>query len=200
MIAAVILAAGASSRMGTIKALLPLHGETLLSRIVRLVRTAGAERIVVVLGPPHGEQIAAALPAGVTVAWNPDPSRGMLSSVQAALPGLLSPSEPGRGALLWPVDIPLVALASVQQLLCADLTQLAAPYHGDRGGHPLWLPAALYPEVLALPATATLRALRERHPLTRVAVADPGVLRDLDTPSDYAQALSESGVPGAAAR
>ena len=200
MIAAVILAAGASSRMGTIKALLPLHGETLLSRIVRLGRAAGAERLVVVLGPPHGERIAAALPPGVTVAWNPDPSRGMLSSVQAALPGLFGPAEQGRGALLWPVDVPLVALASVQRLLAADPTQLAAPCHGERGGHPLWLPAALFPEVLALPATASLRTLRARHPLTRVAVDDPGVLRDLDTPEDYSRALSEAPEPEALVR
>ncbi len=191
MIAAVILAAGASSRMGAVKALLPIAGETLLGRIIRLCHAAGVARTVVVLGPPHGEKIAATLPPGIAAAWNPDPGRGMLSSVQAALPGLFTPQENGRGTLLWPVDVPLVALHTVKQLLAGDLTQLTAPCYGDRGGHPLWLPAALFPAVLALAATDTLRTLRQQHPLLRVAVDDPGVLRDLDTPLDYRQALAE---------
>lgn len=197
MIAAVILAAGASSRMGAVKALLPLAGESLLARIIRLARAAGVARIVPVLGPPHGETIAAALPAGVRAVWNPDPDRGMLSSVQAALPGLFAPDEDGRGALLWPVDVPQVKLDSVQRLLAADLTQLTVPSCGERGGHPLWLPAALFPEVLALAATDSLRTLRQRHTLVRVAVEDPGVLRDLDTPSDYSRALADLANPAA---
>lgn len=194
MLAAVILAAGASSRMGAVKALLPIdpiNGETLLGRIIRLCQAAGAARTVVVLGPPHGEKIAAALPPGVAAAWNPEPSRGMLSSVQAALPELFAPQESGRGTLLWPVDVPLVKLATVKQLLAGDLRQLTAPSYDDRGGHPLWLPAALFPAVLALAATDTLRTLRQQYPLLRVAVDDPGVLRDLDTPLDYSQALAE---------
>lgn len=188
MIAAVILAAGASSRMGAVKALLRMDGETLLARILRLAGASGAERLVVALGPPHGEQLAATLPPGVEVAWNDDPSRGMLSSVQAALRRLAA--APGCGTLLWPVDVPLVAAATLQQLLAADLNQLVVPCHDGRGGHPLWLPAALYGEALALPATASLRTLRDRHPPLRLAVQDPGILRDLDTPADFAQALA----------
>ena len=191
MIAAVILAAGASSRMGAIKALLELDGETLLGRVARLARAGGAETIVVVLGPPHGERIRAALPAGAQVAWNPDPSRGMLSSVQAALPALPGPASPGSGALIWPVDVPLVAALSLQQLLCGDRTRLAAPCHGERGGHPLWLPASLFAEVLALAPTSSLRELRQHHPLLRVPVDDPGVLRDLDTRAEFALAVAE---------
>lgn len=190
MIAAVILAAGASSRMSAVKALLPLDGETLVARILRLCQAAGAARTVVVLGPPHGEPIAAALPPEVATVWNPDPSRGMLSSVQVALPGLFTPHDNGRGTLLWPVDVPLVAIDSVKRLLAGDLTQLTAPCYGERGGHPLWLPAVLFPAVLALAATDTLRSLRQHHPLVRVPVDDPGVLRDLDTPWDYYQALA----------
>ena len=191
MITAVILAAGASSRMGTVKALLPLEGETLLARILRLARAGGAERLLVALGPPHGARLAATLPPGpgIEVAWNEDPSRGMLSSVQAALRVLAA--APGRGALLWPVDVPLVTAATVQQLLAGDLSQLTAPCYDGRGGHPLWLPAALYPAVLALPTSASLRTLRQSHPLRRIPVEDPGVLRDLDTPADFERALAE---------
>ena len=191
MIAAVILAAGASSRMGAIKALLALDGETLVARVVRLAREGGAEEVIAVLGPPHGERIAAALPAGLTVAWNSDPSRGMLSSVQAALPGLLGLPRPATGALIWPVDVPLVAPLTVQRLLAAELTRLTAPCYQDRGGHPLWLPAALFAEVLALAPTASLRQLRQKHPMVRLPVDDPGVLRDLDTPAEFARALAE---------
>ncbi|HRI51267.1 MAG TPA: nucleotidyltransferase family protein [Pseudomonadota bacterium] len=191
MIAAVILAAGASSRMGAVKALLKIDGETLLARILRLARASGAQRLIATLGPPHGEQLAATLSSGVEVAWNDDPSRGMLSSVQAALRVLAE--APGRGALLWPVDVPLVTEATVQRLISGDLSRLTAPCYEGRGGHPLWLPAALHQEVLALPASASLRTLRESHPLLRIPVEDPGVLRDLDTPSDFARALAELG-------
>jgi molybdenum cofactor cytidylyltransferase len=83
--------------------------------------------------------------------------------------------------------------ATVQQLLSGDLSQLTAPCYDGRGGHPLWMPATLYREVLALPASASLRTLRERHPLQRIPVEDPGVLRDLDTPADFARALAELG-------
>lgn len=194
---AVVLAAGASRRMGSPKALLDLHGVPLLTRIVRTAAGAGAAPIVVAIAPPHGEAVRAALAPVLPVAWavNPAPERGMLSSVQAALPvlvGLLDPAgAPLDGALIWPVDVPLVAPATAAALLSAAHAapgRLVVPTHGDRGGHPLWLPQALFAEALALGPDRGLRALRDRHPAIRLPVPDPEILRDLDTPEDLARA------------
>src|SRR5690242_19865570 len=104
-IAAIILAAGASSRMGSPKALVELDGATYLTRIVNTARAAGAGSIVVVIGPPDAEKIKARLPTGVGTAWNHDPSRGMITSVQAAIQNLPTQTT---AMLIWPVDHPLV--------------------------------------------------------------------------------------------
>src|SRR6185312_2807795 len=88
-VAAVVLAAGASTRMGEPKALLRIgDGSSYVEAIAATARAGGCDEIVVVLGPPHGDtiraQLASAPPSpSATIAWNPDPSRGMLSSVHA---------------------------------------------------------------------------------------------------------------------
>lgn len=193
-IAALVLAAGASTRMGTAapKALAEVAGASMLGRVLATLAEVGVEPMVV-LGPPHGEQIRAALPDSQRTAWNPRPELGMLSSVQVGLRALATGAV--RGALIWPVDVPMVQTATVLRLLeaaqadeAAGGPRLVVPSHADRGGHPLWLPAALFAEALELPADSTLRCLRERHPVLRLAVEDPAVLRDLDTPADLAAA------------
>lgn len=188
MIAALILAAGASERMGSPKALLRIGGATLLERIAQTATAAGAGELVATVGPPHGheirEQLGPKLPA-VRWAWNAQPELGMLSSVQAGLPLI---SEAACGALIWPVDIPFVSADSVQRLLAAELAQPAVLVCGGRGGHPLWLPRSLFAAALALPVELGLWALRDAHPPQRVEVNDLEVLRDLDTPEDVQRA------------
>jgi molybdenum cofactor cytidylyltransferase len=187
----VVLAAGASQRMGMSKALLMVGGQTLLERVAQTARAAGSSELVVAIGPPHGQAVHqrfATLP--VKWAWNAQPELGMLSSVQVALPLL-----PGatRGALIWPVDVPFVAVATVQRLLACDLEQPAVLVSGGRGGHPLWLPRQLFGAALDLQAQQGLRALRTAHPPQRIEVEDEEVLRDLDTPEDVERARSYWG-------
>lgn len=196
-VAALVLAAGASTRMGpgAPKALAEVAGASMLERVLTTLAEAGVEPVVV-LGPPHGERIRAALREAHRTAWNPRPELGMLSSVQVGLRALTWGAV--RGALIWPVDVPLVKTATVRQLLEAahaepDGPRLVLPSYAERGGHPLWLPSALFAEALELPAGSTLRTLRERHPVLRVAVADPAVLRDVDTPADLAAAREAAG-------
>lgn len=186
MIAALILAAGASQRMGHAKALLHVGGASLLTRVVDTARAAGAEGIVAVIAPPHGDRIVAQH-AALPVIWaeNPTPERGMLSSVQAGLPHLPAAAV---GALVWPVDIPFVDVQTVRTLLGGDLTQPAVLTCDGRGGHPLWLPRRLFDAALALSPEVGLRALRQEHPPLRIAVDDAEILRDLDTAQDLAAA------------
>jgi CTP:molybdopterin cytidylyltransferase MocA len=211
--------------MGTPKALLPVPGqgagETFLERIVRLTGEAGVTEVVVAVGPPHGLAIrqanehlvrssarSSASPstrssAGtgplqtVSFAENPDPARGMLTSVQAAVRALPAEAE---GTLVWPVDTPFVQnltvfsiLALAQKFDGGGHGDLVIPTHNGRGGHPIWVGRRLFQELLALPAEAGLRQLRVNHPqfVHFLDVADAGILRDLDTPADLWQALRD---------
>lgn len=186
---ALLLCAGESTRMGQPKALCRLAGETLLGRILASLRAVGIESPRVILGAPHGSEIVAWLASrGLTapqLVWNPEPSDGMLSSIQCGLRALPSSVV---GTLLWPVDLPLVAVSTVRCLLQADAERLVIPTFGARGGHPVWLPQSRFAEVLALPRRASLRELSKRQPPLRLPVDDPEVLEDLDTPEALAQA------------
>ena len=186
MIAAVVLAAGASARMGEPKALLERpDGRRYVEAIAATGREAGCDEIVVVLGPPHGERIRAALPPAAKVAWNPDPARGMLSSVQVGIAAL---SHAVTAALIWPVDIPFVAAATVRTLVMHAGT-IVVPVHNNRGGHPLFVARACFAEIAALDPARGLKALLDAHraEVVRLPVDDPGVLVDVDTPEDYAR-------------
>lgn len=186
MIACVILAAGRSSRMGDgpPKALLSDGaGRTFLGRIAATARAGGAASVLCVVGPPHGETIRRALPAGVAAAWNAQPDRGMLSSVQAGLGQLPAGAA---AALIWPVDVPLVRAETVQRLIAAGRGRIALPAVKGKGGHPLYLPRARFAEVLSLDPARGLKALLDARAaeVLRLAVDDPGVLHDVDTPAD----------------
>jgi molybdenum cofactor cytidylyltransferase len=182
MITAVVLAAGASTRMGEPKALLRTpDGRRYVEAIADTARAGGCDDVVVVLGPPHGETIRAALPS-LAVAWNEHPERGMLSSVQAGVQALAG------DALIWPVDIPFVAAATVRTLVMHGGT-IVVPVHNGRGGHPLRLAHAHFAEVMTLDPARGLKALLDAHAadVTRLAVDDAAVLVDVDTPDDYAR-------------
>ena len=185
MTTAVVLAAGASTRMGEPKALLRTRdGRRYVEAIADGARTGGCDAVVVVLGPPHGERIRAALP-GWTVAWTERPERGMLSSVQAGLGAI---GGDAGDALIWPVDIPFVEPATVRALVMHGGT-IVVPVHNGRGGHPLRVARAHFAEIAALDPARGLKALLEAHAaeVVRLPVADPGVLVDVDTPDDYAR-------------
>jgi molybdenum cofactor cytidylyltransferase len=194
-ITAVILAAGASRRMGSPKALLELQGETYLARIVRTARAAGVPNILVVAGPPHGERVRARLPVGAAVIWNPNPDRGMFSSVQAGVAGL---PRGTLSALIWPVDQPLVREDTVRRVLTAQPGRIVIPRHHGQGGHPVRIPMACFGPLLGLPAEATLKDLIDRQAALRVDVDvdDRWVVQDVDTPEEAQAAAEEVSGPG----
>ncbi|MBN2575226.1 MAG: nucleotidyltransferase family protein [Deltaproteobacteria bacterium] len=188
---AVVLAAGAGKRMDNRAkaALLLPDGRTFLAAVAASARAGGCREVVVVVGPPHAlETKTAAQAAGVTkIAENPDPERGMASSLAVAL-ARLDPHEVDV-ALVWPVDHALVRAGTVEALLRAsgrDLIVVPTDASG-RGGHPTAFGASLWPElrnaaVLPDGARAVVRADRTR--VVRVPVSDPGVFFDVDTPDD----------------
>jgi molybdenum cofactor cytidylyltransferase len=192
-LAAVILAAGAGSRLGGVaKALLPQAPGTFLSRIAATAREAGLAHGVVVVGPPFGDAVAEhARTLGLEVVNNPDPARGMASSVALGFAALARAARADdiTGAWLWPVDHPHVRAATLAMLAAAADPRIAVqPRFAGRGGHPPLVGRALWP-ALAACGEAGARAVLAPH-LTAIAVDDPGVLRDVDTPEDLAGACA----------
>ncbi len=122
MLAAVILAAGESRRMGKPKALLSLQGQTFVERLIQATRHPRVGRTLVVLGA-DAETIRAKLPAVETasIVVNPDWRMGQLSSIHAAirsLPAVAGPStEKTEGLILCPVDHPLISANLIAQLI-----------------------------------------------------------------------------------
>jgi CTP:molybdopterin cytidylyltransferase MocA len=197
MIYAVILAAGSSTRMdGKPKALLrDSQNQTYLSRIAVHAREGGVGGVLVVVGPPHGDAVKKALPPGVAAAVNPRPDRGMLSSVQSGINAV----PPGcTGVLVWPVDVPFVKATTVRAVVNVPGAKLVVPTHQGKGGHPLRIPRQLFAEVMALDGEGGLKALLDARPgsVERLVVDDAGVVIDVDTPADAAEAEARAaGTP-----
>lgn len=179
----IVPAAGAAERFGGDKLLADVDGMPLIERTVRALRDGGVEEIVVVVGPDDHAIAALGLPA--RIAENPDPSRGMLSSLQAGLA-----AGEGDPLVIVPGDMPYVAPATVRALLreYARRRAIVSPRYRGKRGHPVLLPASLRGEILAEDPRATLHDVIARHVHSRVDVDvdDPGTVRDVDTRADLA--------------
>ena len=185
----IILAAGRGERLGGVaKALLDAGGRSFLAAVVAGVRAAGLRPVVVTGGPFASEVAAAARALEATVVVNPDIDRGMASSIAA---GLTVSAADDAGALLWPVDHPLVRPDTVATILeQATAADIVVPTLEGRGGHPVWF-GRLHFAALGDPglgARGGARALLAENPrVIRVNCSDPGVRYDIDTPPDYAK-------------
>jgi len=187
VIAGIILAAGASSRMGTPKALLDYRGETFVGRLIRVLG-ACSHPVIVVLGY-HADVIRQQIPATANIAINPDPSRGQLSSLQTGLAEL--PAE-ADGFAFIPVDSPAVAEDTVATLARAfehrkPSTLFVIPRQSGKRGHPVFATRSVAAELLALPSTAEAREVVHAHVdrTEYVDVDDSGIFTDVDDPEAY---------------
>jgi CTP:molybdopterin cytidylyltransferase MocA len=187
VIAGIILAAGASSRMGTPKALLDYRGETFVGRLVRVLGTS-CKPVIVVLGY-HADALRKQIPPAATIVINPDPSRGQLSSLQTALETL--PQE-ADGFAFIPVDSPAVSEATVATLAQAfehrkPATLFVIPRQSGKRGHPVVATRAIANQFLTLPPTAEAREVVHAHVdrTEYVDVDDAGIFTDVDDPEAY---------------
>ena len=183
-LSAVVLAAGHSSRMGSLKPLLDLGGRTLLARAVSAFTSIGVEDVIVVTGYRGDEVAAAAEDLGARPVANPRYDAGMYTSVQAGVAAV----ERGRRLFLLPVDCPLVRPETVGRLARAGAAgaEVVLPVHGGIPGHPPLLAPELRDAILAAEPPGGLRELLTGRPAPalRVDVDDPGVLHDADTAAD----------------
>lgn len=175
--------------MGAPKALLEYRGRTFLDRAVALL-APHCTQVVVVLGH-HAAAIRArtSLPPNACFVENPDPDRGMLSSLQAGLRAL----DPVEAVLFTPVDLPAISPEVVGALVREFEGHLVAiPRHRGRNGHPVLCAAALILEFLDLPETARPSDVIHNHSerTIYIDVDDPGVVADIDRPEDYQRLLA----------
>ena len=191
MIPAIVLAAGKSSRMGRSKAALPLAGgDTFITRIVRTLKNASVEDVVVVVGHDAKAVVDAFAASDLEARFveNPDYEQGQLSSLLA---GLSVVDRPGVvAALLTLVDVPLVGSATVRAVVeryQATRAPIVRPVRGSQHGHPVLIDRSLFDAIRradpAIGAKAVIRA--NVSAAGDVAVEDDGAFVDADTPDDY---------------
>lgn len=191
--AGIVLAAGASHRMGSPKALLSIDGRPAVEVVVAALRAGGADPVIVVVGRHAAKIRAGAKLDDATVIDHAGWADGRTSSLQA---GLRAVPADAAVAVVALVDMPYVRATSVRALLDAFAAthgaEVAVPVYTGRRGHPIVLGRKLFAGLLALgpdePPRALIRGARD----VEVRVADPGVLVDLDTPEDVAIASRAS--------
>ena len=184
---AVILAAGAGTRLGGVaKALLTARdGRTFLGAILANARGAGLVESVAVVAPPYADIVAAkAAELGARVVMNPHPERGMASSIALGFAALAETDC--DAAWLWPVDHPDVSPTTLRALVEALGDHAAArPVFDGHGGHPPLVARALWPRLADCAHLADgARGVLASADTVAVPVNDAGVLRDIDTLED----------------
>jgi len=192
MIAAIILAAGESKRMGQPKMLLPWGETTVLGRVISAYQEAGLENIIVVTGAAREQVTAVAEQYGVSSAFNEQYASGeMLSSLQLGLRAAMN--NPAKAALIGLGDQPQVQAGCIKQV-CEIYRKrnanLIVPSFERRRGHPWLIGRPLWNELLDLRAPQSPRDLLNRRgeEILYVEVDTPSILADLDTPQDYQDA------------
>ncbi len=181
-IAAVILAAGSSSRMqDDFKPLMQLGKTSLLGRCAALFRQAGIDSVTVVTGHDHRRVEEEAGRFGLRCLHNADYRLGMYSSVCTAARELAGCD----GFFLLPVDIPLVRPSTLAAQLSAFDGRTVVPAFKGRRGHPPLIPSKLIPVILDSSGRHGLRGVLDTQELCQTAVWDRGILLDCDTFEDF---------------
>lgn len=199
-VAAIVLAAGASSRLGQPKQLLPVDGQPLLSRTLDVVRGTSLDPRILVLGGYSGDILSAVNTSGYQIVVNSDYNRGQATSLRA---GITSLPEDVDGAVVLLGDQPLVEAWLLDDLVSAfDPARHAAarPHYANGPGNPVLLGRALFDELLALEGDVGARDVLAQHQdrIVEVDHLSRNAPRDVDTLEDYQAFLldwSASGAP-----
>ena len=205
---AVLLAAGVSRRMGTLKALLEWQGRPLIMHQIVALREAGADEVVVVLGH-RADELQARIGVNRDVyeagnarcVVNTRYAEGKTTSIKAGLGAVSKPLDDQAGPILMlNVDQPR-SVGVIRRVIAAhrdggDGALITIPTCEGKGGHPIAVSRALYPELLDISeATEGIRAVVRRHiaSVRRVELGAAELLWDVNTPEQYRAALAEAG-------
>jgi molybdenum cofactor cytidylyltransferase len=188
MIAAVVLAAGLSRRMGRPKMTLPWGGRTVIGQVVQVLDQAGVDEIVVVTGGAH-EQVESALTGlPARISFNPRFTEDeMVFSLKTGLSELGTHIEAALIALGDQPQVQPQVVKSILETFKQTTAPLIIPSYHLRRGHPWLVARPLWSSVLDLEPGKTMRDVINQHAdqIYYLNVETPSVLRDLDTPEDY---------------
>lgn len=192
VVGAIILAAGASTRMGQPKQLLPVAGQPMVRRVTAAVCSVGLQQVIVVLGAKAGAVAAALQGLPVEMVTNPSWQEGLSTSIRAGL-GALRPEI--DAALLVLADQPDLGPELLQALLDryrAAGGLIVAPFYKGQRGNPVLFGRALFNELGRVEGDRGGRMLIAHHEahLVRVDVDDPAVVADIDTIEDYEASIT----------
>lgn len=195
-LAAAVLAAGPSQRMGSPKALLDFRGQPFVVRVLEALEALEAKPRVVVLGPDAGRIRPVLAGHDCLIVENLDVAGGEIGSLRAALAAVRTVRP--MALLAWPVDLPHVRVATLERLFEAyrrGAAQAVLPTFAERRGQPVIWDQALFDE-LGTSGAATrdgADAVLDAHQahVVSVAVDDPAVIDDLNTPEDYERLVRE---------
>jgi molybdenum cofactor cytidylyltransferase len=197
VVRAIVLAGGASARMGRPKAALPLTdpADTFLSRLLRTLQRAGLPDIVVVTGAAEDvvREAAGRVSRPVRFVQNRNWRAGQLSSLHVGLDA--PPTLLVEAALVALVDVPLVSVESIGRLVRqwrASRAPVVRPARGDEHGHPVIFDRAIFAELREADRGRGAKEVIARHEarIVNVPLDDPGAFVDIDTEEDYRQALT----------
>ncbi len=197
-VAAVILAAGGSTRFGAPKQLLKIGAESLLEHTCRVVQEAGVfARVFVVLGA-HSAPVRPLLASPeVQLVINPDWATGLSTSVQAGLAAALGWDSRLESLLFTLVDQPHLTGSTLRKLVAAGVaktgcTKLVAARYGGHPGAPCWVHASMFAALRQLRGDEGIRPLFQHLPAGLLEQIElPELALDIDTPEDYRRFLAE---------
>jgi molybdenum cofactor cytidylyltransferase len=194
-IAAIVLAAGRSTRMGRCKSLLPVNGKPVLAHVLQTIISIGTISPVAVVTGHEPLVLEPVLQSfDVERVYNPDfEPGGMISSIKA---GLRAVRRRAEGVFIVLGVQPLVRPGTVDAMVRAFHSRRPRgiiPMHGSKRGHPVLLSADGIDQILALAPGQTLSDYTAEHhgDMHYLQVDDPAILLDLDTPTDYDRAAAQ---------
>jgi molybdenum cofactor cytidylyltransferase len=193
-VAAIVLAAGGSTRMGQPKQLLPVGGKPMVHRVTEAVCAAGLAQIVVVVGA-QAETVREAIDdLPVDIVANEGWAQGMSTSLQVGLDAL---QREIQAVLIVLADQPALRPNLLRALVArysATGAPIVAPFYRGQRGNPVLFDRSLFPELLAVEGDRGGRPLitHHRERVERLEVDDPAVLIDVDTRQDYQRAKADA--------
>jgi molybdenum cofactor cytidylyltransferase len=194
----VVLAGGASSRMGRDKALLPWLGGTFLSTAIRALQPA-TDLVIVVAGANAGSLAPIVNANAAFMAINPDPAQGQFSSLRVGLQEVLNRGR--DAAIVTLVDRPAAGVATIEKLrdeflAAGDETWAVVPEYAGKHGHPIVIGREMISAFLDAPESSSAREVEHslQSHIDYVPVDDPLVAANVDTPEDFAKLTSGTSV------
>ena len=185
-IGAIVLAAGASTRMGSNKLLLPVEGEAMVHRTVRRVRDAGCDPIVVVTGHDAEKVRATLAPLEVSFSQSPNPTGPTSGSLHAGLRAMPEDVTATLVMLADMVEVTTPMLRALVEGVALGVEPLGVSRYGDVLAPPLVFTRSLWPELLAWHGEGCGKAVVRAHEAeARMHDWPVDALQDVDTPEDY---------------